>query len=390
MRIRAFRRAIALGAVLTLALAACGGDDDDDDAARRTRRRRPTATSGRQRRPEPRSRSTTSARRRRTTASRHPTASTSASSPTSAASTTARSTSSPTTRWIAAEECFGFETELHRDHVRGRLRDQHRDDRSRATPNVVITIGFLIHRRDSAAATGEPRRELHRHRPVPGRVPDELRRHPVPRGPGRLPRRRRWPRSLSESGVVGVVGGREDVPPVVRFVNALRARVRSRSTPTSACCRVYNESFTDPNKGASDAQQFIGEGADVIFGAGGQTGSGGVTAAAEAGHVGHRRRPGRVLHDVQRRRRRRVGVPRDLGRSSASTSRCSATSSRRSTARSRAASTRSTPPTTASPTRRSTTPTSPTTSRRRSRRRRAGLADGSIDTGVDPVTGLPN
>ena len=42
-------------------------------------------------------------------------------------------------------------------------------------------------------------------------------------------------------------------------------------------------SFTDPAKGASDANQFIGEGADVIFGAGGPTGSGGVKAAAEAG-----------------------------------------------------------------------------------------------------------
>jgi basic membrane lipoprotein Med (substrate-binding protein (PBP1-ABC) superfamily) len=46
---------------------------------------------------------------------------------------------------------------------------------------------------------------------------------------------------------------------------------------------IYNESFNDPAKGASDANQFIGEGADVIFGAGGPTGSGGVKAAAEAG-----------------------------------------------------------------------------------------------------------
>ncbi|MDE0237686.1 MAG: BMP family ABC transporter substrate-binding protein, partial [bacterium] len=38
--------------------------------------------------------------------------------------------------------------------------------------------------------------------------------------------------------------------------------------------------------GASDAQQFIGDGADVIFGAGGPTGSGGVQAAAEAGAWG--------------------------------------------------------------------------------------------------------
>jgi len=47
--------------------------------------------------------------------------------------------------------------------------------------------------------------------------------------------------------------------------------------------KIYNDSFTTPDKGASDAQQFIGEGADVIFGAGGQTGSGGVLAATGQG-----------------------------------------------------------------------------------------------------------
>jgi basic membrane protein A len=46
---------------------------------------------------------------------------------------------------------------------------------------------------------------------------------------------------------------------------------------------IYNESFTDPAKGASDSQQFIGEGADVIFGAGGPTGSGGVQNATSVG-----------------------------------------------------------------------------------------------------------
>ena len=40
--------------------------------------------------------------------------------------------------------------------------------------------------------------------------------------------------SLSESGVIGVVGGREDVPPVVKLVTATR-RAPSPSTRTSAC-----------------------------------------------------------------------------------------------------------------------------------------------------------
>ncbi|MDX2382198.1 MAG: BMP family ABC transporter substrate-binding protein, partial [Acidimicrobiia bacterium] len=88
--------------------------------------------------------------------------------------------------------------------------------------------------------------------------------------------------SLSESGVVGVVAGREDVPPVVKFVNGYTVGAESVN-PDIRVLSIYNESFTDIAKGASDASQFIGEGADVIFGAGGQTGSGGIAAAAESG-----------------------------------------------------------------------------------------------------------
>ena len=88
--------------------------------------------------------------------------------------------------------------------------------------------------------------------------------------------------SLSQSGVIGVVAGREDVPPVVKFVNGYTVGAQSVN-PDIRVLSIYNESFNDPAKGASDANQFIGEGADVIFGAGGPTGSGGVQAAAEAG-----------------------------------------------------------------------------------------------------------
>ena len=46
---------------------------------------------------------------------------------------------------------------------------------------------------------------------------------------------------------------------------------------------VYIPSFVDPATGAETALQFIAEGADVIFGAGGPTGSGGIQAAAAEG-----------------------------------------------------------------------------------------------------------
>jgi basic membrane lipoprotein Med (substrate-binding protein (PBP1-ABC) superfamily) len=85
---------------------------------------------------------------------------------------------------------------------------------------------------------------------------------------------------MTQSNVVGVVGGREDVPPVVRFVNAY-AQGAEFVNPDVEVLQVYNESFTDPAKGASDAAQMIGEGADVIFGAGGKTGSGAVQEATK-------------------------------------------------------------------------------------------------------------
>lgn len=90
---------------------------------------------------------------------------------------------------------------------------------------------------------------------------------------------------LTESGVIGVVGGREDVPPVVRYVNAYESCAK-QANPDVTVLSTYNESFNDPAKGASDAQQFLGEGADVIFGAGGPTGSAGVVEATKAGAWG--------------------------------------------------------------------------------------------------------
>jgi basic membrane lipoprotein Med (substrate-binding protein (PBP1-ABC) superfamily) len=46
---------------------------------------------------------------------------------------------------------------------------------------------------------------------------------------------------------------------------------------------VYIDSFTDPARGKAAAESQIAEGADVIFGAGGPTGSGGILGAAQQG-----------------------------------------------------------------------------------------------------------
>jgi basic membrane protein A len=86
---------------------------------------------------------------------------------------------------------------------------------------------------------------------------------------------------MTETGVVGVVAGNE-IPPVKRFRQAFDNGARY-VRPDIELLGVYLPTFTDPALGASAAEQMIGEGADVIFGAGGQTGSGAIKTAAEQG-----------------------------------------------------------------------------------------------------------
>jgi basic membrane protein A and related proteins len=180
----------------------------------------------------------------------------------------------------AAEECFGFETSYietvseadYATNIATSLSDD---------PAVLITNGFLIATDTLAAAEANA--------DVNFIGIDQFQEEFPANYVGVLFREDQGgylagvlAATLSESGVIGVVGGREDVPPVVRFVNAYQTGAESVN-PDIRVLSVYNESFTTPDKGASDAAQFIGEGADVIFGAGGQTGSGGISAAAEQG-----------------------------------------------------------------------------------------------------------
>ncbi len=86
---------------------------------------------------------------------------------------------------------------------------------------------------------------------------------------------------ISESGVIGGVYG-EEIPPVVKFRNGYEMGAMYID-PEISIEGVYIDSFVAPDRGATAAEQFLGEGADVIFGAGGATGSGGITFAAQEG-----------------------------------------------------------------------------------------------------------
>lgn len=87
--------------------------------------------------------------------------------------------------------------------------------------------------------------------------------------------------SMTQSGTIAAVGGVE-IPPVQKFLKGYEAGAKSINADI-AVKAVYIDSFVDRARGAEAAMSFIAEGADVIFGAGGQTGSGGIQAAAESG-----------------------------------------------------------------------------------------------------------
>jgi basic membrane protein A len=86
---------------------------------------------------------------------------------------------------------------------------------------------------------------------------------------------------MTRTGTVATVGGVE-IPPVVRFVTGFENGARS-VRPDVVTLHQYIPDFNDPETGKAVAQGFISQGADVIFGAAGNTGNGGLLAAQEAG-----------------------------------------------------------------------------------------------------------
>jgi basic membrane protein A and related proteins len=86
---------------------------------------------------------------------------------------------------------------------------------------------------------------------------------------------------MTETGTVATVAGQE-IPPVYRLVTGFENGARS-SRPDVVTLHQYIPDFNDPDTGQVVGQGFIREGADVIFGAGGNTGNGGLLAAKEAG-----------------------------------------------------------------------------------------------------------
>ncbi|HSR34341.1 MAG TPA: BMP family ABC transporter substrate-binding protein [Anaerolineae bacterium] len=96
--------------------------------------------------------------------------------------------------------------------------------------------------------------------------------------------------SLQDPGdpQVGWVGGMQ-IPPVEQFIVAYEAGVDYYNQQKGANVQskgVYVGDFQAPDQGKIQGQSLIDEGVDVIFGVGGKTGNGGLTAAKENGKWG--------------------------------------------------------------------------------------------------------
>ncbi len=88
---------------------------------------------------------------------------------------------------------------------------------------------------------------------------------------------------LSQTGTVATVAGME-LPPVTRYVTGFQNGARSVN-PAIRTLNVYIPSFNDAAAGRRAGQAFLDQGADVIFGVGGNTGNGALLAAHEAGRM---------------------------------------------------------------------------------------------------------
>jgi basic membrane protein A and related proteins len=91
--------------------------------------------------------------------------------------------------------------------------------------------------------------------------------------------------TISESGTIAAVGG-TNVPAVVNYWRGYENGAKSINPDITV---LYQETdpdpakgFNDPTKGRTIAEQFIGQGADVIFQIAGLTGQGALEAACEA------------------------------------------------------------------------------------------------------------
>ena len=96
--------------------------------------------------------------------------------------------------------------------------------------------------------------------------------------------------SLSKSGTIAGVLGTDLVPPVVAFKEGYDAGAKYINPDIKVISTFHpgeiSQAFVDPEWGAATAKQALDQGADIVFGAGGQTGNGALQEVAAAAGAG--------------------------------------------------------------------------------------------------------
>jgi basic membrane protein A len=101
--------------------------------------------------------------------------------------------------------------------------------------------------------------------------------------------------AMSKSHKIGAVCGTDLVPPVWRYGEGYKAGAAyaDKQLGTTTDVNViyhsdvgFDKTFVDPEWGATTANAMMDQGVDVVFGCGGTTGNGAVTAAAQRGEYG--------------------------------------------------------------------------------------------------------
>jgi basic membrane protein A and related proteins len=84
---------------------------------------------------------------------------------------------------------------------------------------------------------------------------------------------------INSKPILGFVGGME-IPPVQRYAIGFEAGAK-KANPNIVVKKIYTGTFTDQQKGNEAAKALIGQGADIVFAAAGQTGLGSAKACKD-------------------------------------------------------------------------------------------------------------
>ncbi len=155
--------------------------------------------------------------------------------------------------------------------------------------NVIVTVGFALGEATTAAATANPDTYFV--------GVDQFQGEALPNLTGLVFHEDQsgflagaLAAQLTQSGTIAAVLGTDLVPPVVAFGTGYENGAKFINPDIKVISTYHpgeiSQAFVDPEWGAATGRQAIDQGADVIFGAGGQTGNGALQEAAAAVEAG--------------------------------------------------------------------------------------------------------